>query len=81
MPNLTQDAPFPQEKQERIDRLMKTTAQLINAISKELIPQIEALGGGADVEVKKMIEQSCGYLAAASSSCVSAAIMAHYIKD
>lgn len=76
---LIQDAPFPPELQERIDRIMKTTSQLINAISKELLPQIEALG--ADAEVKKMIEQSCGYLAAGSSSCVSAAILAHYLKD
>lgn len=72
---------LPPAKLVKIDQLMTTTNGLINQIQHELVPLVNELGGSADHEVKKLLEQAAGCLLAAAASTSGAALVGSYIKD
>ncbi|MEN3760250.1 hypothetical protein [Aeromonas veronii] len=65
----------------KIDQLMTTTNSLINQIQHELMPLVNELGGSADQEVKKLLQQAASCLIAAAASTSCAALIGSYIKD
>ncbi|MGU5581384.1 MULTISPECIES: hypothetical protein [Aeromonas] len=65
----------------KIDQLMTTTHGLVNQIQHELMPLVNELGGSADREVKKLLEQAASCLVAAAASTSGSALVGSYIKD